>query len=156
MCVRWIATWLFVIFAFAWAGPVSAAEGLVVKSSTYGVAETVDRLETALGEKGITVLARVDHAANAASAGMDLPPTELLIFGNPKLGTPLMQSEREVGIDLPMKALVWEDEDGDVFLAYNEPAWFARRHGIGDRGQVIEKMAGALDALTDAAVADAH
>lgn len=152
MCVRLIAAWLLVASTFFWFGPLRAADGLVVKPSVYDVAETVDRLETALGEKGIAVLVRVDHAANASGAGLDLPPTELLIFGNPKLGTPLMQSAREVGIDLPMKALVWEDEAGDVFLAYNAPAWFAERHEIQDREEVIETMTGALDALTDTAV----
>lgn len=128
-----------------------ADEGLIVKPSAYPVGETVDRLETALESKGITVLARVDHAANASSAGLELLPTQLLIFGNPKLGTPLMQSARTVGIDLPMKALVWEDEAGDVFLAYNDPAYIARRHAVEDRAEVIETMGGALAALTDAA-----
>lgn len=133
--------------------PAGAEEGLVVRSSANSVTDTVARLEAALEEKGIAVLARVDHAANAANAGLELPPTELLIFGNPKLGTPLMQSQRAVGIDLPMKALVWQDDAGDVFLAYNEPAWLAGRHGIEDRAEVVETMSGALDALTESAVA---
>lgn len=137
--------------ALALIGTARADEGLIVKPSAHPVAQTLDRLEAVLGKKGIVVLARVDHAANAANAGLELPPTEVLIFGNPKLGTPLMQSARTIGIDLPMKALVWEDEAGDVFLAYNDPAWLAARHGIEDRTEVIETMSGALGALTDAA-----
>jgi uncharacterized protein (DUF302 family) len=132
-------------------GTARADDGLIVKPSAHPVAATLDRLEDALGEKGILIVARVDHAANASGAGLALPPTELLIFGNPKLGTPLMQSTRTIGIDLPMKALVWEDAAGDVFLAYNDPAWLAARHGIDDRAEVVQTMSGALAALTDAA-----
>lgn len=136
------------------AGPARSETGLVVKPSAHDVIETTDRLEQALSaNEGITVFARVDHAQGASKVGAELPPTQLLIFGNPKLGTPLMQSAREIGIDLPMKALVWEDEAGEVWLAYNDPAWLAQRHGIEDQGQIIETMTGALDQLTDAATA---
>lgn len=143
----------FLVVGLTLIGKARADEGLIIKPSAYPVSETVDRLEAVLGEKGIIVLARVDHAANAGKAGLELPPTELLIFGNPKLGTPLMQSARTVGIDLPMKALVWEDDAGDVFLAYNDPAYLAARHGIDDRVEVVETMSGALGGLTDAATA---
>jgi len=134
-------------------GPLGAenADGLIVKRSAYGVDETVDRLETALDEKGISIMARIDHASNAARAGETLPLTQLLLFGNPKLGTPLMQSARTAGIDLPMKALIYE-RDGAVFLAYNDPAHIAVRHGIEDRADVIDRMTRALDAITEQAV----
>ncbi len=134
-------------------GPLDAedAEGLIVKRSAYGVDETVDRLEAALDEKGISIMARIDHASNAARAGETLAPTQLLLFGNPKLGTPLMQSARTAGIDLPMKALVYERDDA-VFLAYNDPAYIAARHGIADRADVTGRMAQALDGLTERAV----
>lgn len=125
--------------------------GVVVKRSAHSVQETLDRLSDALSEKGIAVMARIDHGSNAAAAGETLPPTQLLVFGNPKLGTPLMQSARTAGLDLPMKALAYA-RDGDVFLAYNDPAYIARRHGIEDRDAVVAKMSKALDALTDAAV----
>lgn len=133
------------------AGGAVAQSGLVVKPSAHGVIETLDRLEELLAEKGITVLARIDHAMGARGADMDLSATELLIFGNPKLGTPLMQSAPSAGIDLPMKALAWQDGDGKVWLAYNDPAYIAERHGIENQAEVITIMTGALDQLTDAA-----
>jgi uncharacterized protein (DUF302 family) len=133
------------------AGPAFGDAGLVAKPSSHDVGETADRLERMLGEKGITVFARVDHAEGAKSVDAELPPTQLLIFGNPKLGTPLMQSAREAGIDLPMKVLVWEDEAGEVWLAYNDPAWLAERHGIEDQDETVKAMSGALDQLTNAA-----
>lgn len=129
-----------------------ADDPLVVKQSNHSVSVTLDRLAKILGDKGITVFARVDHAAGAKKAGLDLKPTELLIFGNPKLGTPLMQSNRQIAIDLPMKVLVWEDDDGKVWLAYTAPAEMKKRHAITDRDAVFDKMNGALGKLTDAAV----
>jgi uncharacterized protein (DUF302 family) len=133
------------------AAQTAGTEGLVVKTSPHSVEATLDKLAAILKDKGITVFARVDHAAGAAGVDLDLPPTQLLIFGNPRLGTPLMQSARSVAIDLPMKALAWQDADGQVHLAYNDPAYLAARHGIDDRAAVIEKMSGALANLTDAA-----
>jgi uncharacterized protein (DUF302 family) len=105
-------------------------EGLVVSPSAYGPKETLDRLAAAVTARGIAVLARIDHAAAAAQAGMALRPTEVLIFGNPRAGTPLMQAQQTIGIDLPLKALAYEDETGRTWLAYNDPAWLAARHGI--------------------------
>jgi uncharacterized protein (DUF302 family) len=128
-----------------------AGTGLVTKKSAHSVAQTLNRLEKALKEKGIVVLARIDHAAGAKKAGMQLRATELLIFGNPKLGTPLMQSNQTIGIDLPLKVLAWEDERGQVWLTYNTPAYLADRHGITDRGKTLKKMSGALEKLTNAA-----
>ncbi|MFQ5960202.1 MAG: DUF302 domain-containing protein [Candidatus Methylomirabilales bacterium] len=128
-----------------------AGTGLVTKKSTHSVAQTLDRLEGALKDKGIVVFARIDHAAGAKKAGMHLRPTELLIFGNPKLGTPLIESKQTIGIDLPLKVLAWEDENGQVWLTYNAPAFLVNRHGITDRAQVLKKMTGTLHKLTDVA-----
>jgi uncharacterized protein (DUF302 family) len=106
-------------------------DGLVTIASKYSVKETLDRLEANLKAKDITVFARIDHAAGAASVAMPLRPTELLIFGNPKAGTPLMQSSQTIGIDLPLKILAWQDAAGKVWLTYNDPDWLARRHRVG-------------------------
>lgn len=107
-----------------------AADGLTTIPSAYGAKETADRLEVEIRAKGMAVFARIDHAAGAAQAGLALQPTELLIFGNAKAGTPLMESNQTIGIDLPLKALVWQDASGKVWLSYNEPSWIARRHGL--------------------------
>ena len=105
-------------------------DGLITLASNHPVKATMDRLEAALRDKGITLFARIDHAAGAASVDMPLRPTELIIFGNPKAGTPLMQARQSIGIDLPLKMLGWQDAAGKVWLAYNDPAWLARRHGL--------------------------
>jgi len=107
-------------------------------------AETLDLFESAVRSKGMTVFARVDHHKGAAAVGLELRPTEVLIFGNPKIGTLLMQGDQLAGIDLPLKVLAWQDEQGAVWLAYNDPAWIVKRHGIHDRDAVVEKMQGAL------------
>ena len=103
-----------------------ATEGLVTLPSSFGPKDTMDRFEGAVKAKGLTVFARIDHAAGAAAVGMPLRPTELLVFGNAKGGTPLMQANQATGIDLPLKALVYEDETGKVWLAYNDPHWIAK------------------------------
>jgi uncharacterized protein (DUF302 family) len=103
-------------------------DGLTTVPSTLGPKETMDRLESAVRGKGLTVFARVDHAAGAVAAGLPLRPTELLVFGNARGGTPLMQAAQTAGIDLPLKALVWQDADGKTWLSYNEPRWIAARH----------------------------
>src|ERR1700730_3141613 len=126
-----------------------AADGLTTIASDYGPKETMDRLEAEIKAKGMTVFARIDHAAGAAQAGLPLRPTEVLIFGSAKAGTPLMQSNQAVGIDLPLKALVWEDAAGKVWLSYNDPSWIAKRHGLGaDADATIHAMAAALGAVT--------
>lgn len=135
--------------------PVQAdedVEGLIVKRSPYSVKQTLDRLESALKKKGITIALRWDHAARAKAAGIDLRPTELLVFGNPKLGSHFFTSKQTAGIDLPMKALAWQDEKGRVWLGYNDPGYLAERHDIEDRAAIVAKMRGALDKLTDIAV----
>ena len=126
--------------------------GLITLPSVRGAKATADRLAAEIAAKGMTVFARIDHAAGAKEVGMALRPTEVLIFGNAKGGTPLMQALQTTGIDLPLKALVWEDPGGKVWLSYNEPAWIAQRHG--DASQVSEvtgRLAGALAALGKAA-----
>ncbi len=108
----------------------------------------MDRLEAEIRAQGMTVFARIDHAAGAAEVGLTLPPTELIIFGNARAGTPLMQSVQTVGIDLPLKALVWEDTAGTTWLSYNEPGWIVQRHSVGNAEQIVSKMAGALSAMS--------
>jgi uncharacterized protein (DUF302 family) len=132
--------------------PAAAGDAMIVKKSSHSVARTLDRLEAAIREKGIAVVARVDHAAAAKKADLALRPTELLIFGNPKLGTPLMQSRQNAGIDLPLKVLAWEDEKGKVWLGYYPPQDLAARHGIHDREAVLKKMSEVLEGLTAQAV----
>ena len=109
--------------------------GLVTVESAHPVHETVNRLATIVAEAGLTVFARIDHAAGATEVEMPLRPTELLIFGNPRGGTPLMQDRQTAGIDLPVKALAWEDEAGKVWLTYNTAAWIALRHDLGDESR---------------------
>lgn len=137
------------------AGPAHAADGLLSVESPHDVNTTLDRLETVLGEKGMNVFGRVDHGANADSVDLALRPTALLIFGNPKVGTPLMNCSQSVGIDLPQKMLAWEDEAGTVHLGWNDPAWLAQRHGVQDEAcmGVVEKVTAALQGFAAAAVA---
>jgi len=130
--------------------PAAATGGLVAKRSSYPVAETMDRLERTVKDRQLIVVARVDHAAAAQKAGLTLRPTQLLIFGNPKAGTPLMQSAPSIGIDLPLKVLIWEDDKGQVWLGYNDPAWLAVRHGVNDRAEVVLAITRALDSLAEA------
>lgn len=128
-----------------------AADGVNTLMSPYGVTETVDRLEKVVREKGFTIFTRVDHAKGAAGVGLDLRPTELLIFGNPKTGTQLMLSNQTAAIDLPMKYLVWQDAAGKVHVGWNDPAWMTARHGIADRAALVKKMTGALSKFATAA-----
>ena len=122
-----------------------AVGGLTSLRSPHGPKDTMDRLEAEVKVRGMTVFARIDHAEGAAAAGLSLRPTELLIFGNARAGTPLMQAAQTIGIDLPLKALVWQDEAGNTFLSYNDPAFVADRHGIGETAKpVIEAMSRVL------------
>ncbi len=134
------------------AGPLAAQDaGLVIKPSPMPVKETLDKLTKVLEEKGIKVAARVDHAAGAKAVGMDLPPTEVIFFGNPKLGTPLMQSNPHIGIDLPMRVIAWSDKAGKTWVGYTSADALKVRYGIKDKDEVFAAMAGALDAFTAAA-----
>lgn len=108
-----------------------SSNGLITVASRFSVSETLDRLTAAITSAGLLIFARINHARNAEEVGLELRPTELLIFGHAKGGTPLMQDKQTAGIDLPVKALVWEDEEGKVWLTYNEAAWLATRHELG-------------------------
>ncbi len=127
-------------------------DGMIVKASANSVSVTMDRLEQVIKKKGVTVFLRLDHAKGAKKVGNDLRPTQLLVFGSPKLGSPLMISNQTIGIDLPLKAVVWEDADGKVWLAYNDPAYLSNRHNIKDRAPVFAKMTKVLNKFTNFAV----
>ena len=131
-----------------------AADGLITIKSNFGPEDTMKRLEAEVKAKGLTVFAHVDHAAGAAGVGLDLRPTDLIIFGNAKGGTPLMQQAQTVGIDLPLKALVWQDEQGATWLSYNDPAYLAGRHDVGEPARAaVNAMTGALHAIAAKATA---
>jgi uncharacterized protein (DUF302 family) len=123
---------------------VTAGEGMVSVASAHSVADTADRLEAILGAKGMTVFARVDHAAGAQKAGKSMPPTLLLIFGNPKVGTPLMLCSPSIAIDLPQKALIWEDANGKTWISYNDPQFLKLRHNTEGCDEVLQKVSMAL------------
>jgi uncharacterized protein (DUF302 family) len=130
----------------------AGANGLVSKPSRHSVDETISRLETVVKSKGMTVFLRIDHGADAKKAGLSMRPAQLLIFGNPKGGTPLMNASPTVAIDLPLKALAWEDGDGKVWLSYNTAAYLRDRHDIRGMEEPLAKLDGALDAMTQKAL----
>ena len=130
-------------------------EGLTTIPSSLGPKETMDRLVAEIRAKGMNVFARIDHATGAAEVGLKLRPTELILFGNALGGTPLMQSVQTVGIDLPLKVLVWQDAEGKTWVSYNEPRWIAQRHGVTSTEQVVSKMTDMLSAMLRKA-ADSH
>lgn len=138
---------LLIIFTsiFFFSSLASADVGLISIKSSHDVRGTTDRLENTLREKGMTVFIRINHAEGAQKVGKKLRPTELVVFGNPKVGAPLMQCSQSVAIDLPQKALIWEDEAGQVWFSYNDPKYLANRHGIRECGEVIKKIEKALD-----------
>ena len=107
--------------------------------SDFSVEETIDRLAAIITSRGLSIFARIDHAANAGMAGLGLRPTYLIIFGSPKAGTPLMQDDQASGIDLPLKALAWQDEAGKVWLTYNETSWLAARHHLSEKTEAVIK-----------------
>jgi uncharacterized protein (DUF302 family) len=128
--------------------------GLTTIASAFSVAESIDRLIAAITPLGMNVFARIDHAEGAAKVGMPLRATQLLLFGNPKGGTPLMQDRQTAGIDLPLKALAWEDSGGKVWLTYNEASWIAQRHGLGAASAAaVTAIAAGLEKVTKAAAA---
>lgn len=126
---------------------------LVVTASPHSVSDTLDRVEAAVTSRGAKVMARVDHAAGAASIEAELAPMQLLIFGNPRLGTPLLQAAPTMGIDLPVHVLAWSDADGATQIAYNDPAALAARHGVAADHPAIARMTGVLSAVVGEAVA---
>ena len=131
-------------------------DGMTTCLSSHGPKETMERFAAAVTSRGMTILARIDHADAAAKVGMALRPTAVLIFGNPQAGTPLMQAAQTIGIDLPLKALVWQDDAGTTWLGYNDPTWLARRHGA-DLGadRILGAMANALAAVAQEATTPA-
>jgi len=143
-----LVIWLLLAPALA----ARSADGLVMVPSPRSVAETIDRLDSIVKQRGLTVFARIDHAAGATKVGKSLRPTELLIFGSPQGGTPLMECAQSVGIDLPLKALAWQDDKAQVWLGYNDPAYLAQRHGA-TSCPAVESLRKALASLADAAVA---
>jgi uncharacterized protein (DUF302 family) len=125
-----------------------AADGLITIGSRNGPEDTMNRFEAEVRARGMTVFAHVDHAAGAVAVGLSLRPTELLIFGNAKSGTPLMETAQTLGIDLPLKALVWQDASGAVWLSYNDPAFLAVRHGLDPTSSgIVSAMAAALQEI---------
>ena len=134
--------------------PVFSAEGLINTQSAHDVKTTTDRLEQSLKSKGMTVFTRINHAEAAKKVGQTLRPTELIIFGNPKVGTPLMKCSQTMAIDLPQKALIWEDESGAVWLSYNNPESLATRHHIKGCDKVIKKIKNALNNFSKAATSN--
>jgi uncharacterized protein (DUF302 family) len=129
-----------------------AVDGLTTMRSAYGPEETLNRLEAEIRSRGMIVFAHIDHAAGAAEVGLSLRPTDVLLFGNAKAGTPLMQSIQTIGIDLPLKVLVWQDAAGDTWLSYNDPHWIAKRHGMGQEAETtVSAMSAALGALAKTA-----
>ena len=143
---------LVIVACFAASSLATAADGLLVLQSPYSAKETMDRLESQVEQRGLNVFARIDHAAGAAKIGKTLRPTEVIIFGNPKGGTPFMECAQSVGIDLPLKALVWEDASFQVWLGYNDPGFLGQRHGV-PQCAVIENLRKALAGIASAAVA---
>jgi len=126
--------------------------GSLTIASRHAVKATIDRLQSAVKGKGLSIFARIDHAAGATSVGLPLRPTELLIFGNARGGTPLIAAAADNRIDLPLKALAWEDAAGKTWLSYNDPAWLAARHGVAEQGAAVAKTLGnALAALVQEA-----
>ena len=129
----------------------AAGNGLISVKSSHDVKATADRLENILNQKGMTVFIRINHSAGARKVGKTLRPTELVVFGNPKVGTPLMQCSQSVAIDLPQKALIWQDDKGQVWLSYNDPNYLDQRHGLTGCAQVIKKVEKALSNFATAA-----
>lgn len=142
--------------AIAFSPAARAGDDMIVKESNRSVSATIDALQAALESKGIRIFGRVDHQANAKGVGLDLAPSTLLVFGNPKMGTPLMQANPRIGIDLPMKVLAWEGSDGKVYIGYTEPEELEDRHDIKGKREIFKKMTKALAMFTDKAAGKAE
>lgn len=133
--------------------PVNAADGLIHVQSVFSVEETADRLESILKKKGMTIFNRIKHSESAGKVGIELRDTELIIFGNPKVGSPLMKCQQRVAVDLPQKALVWKDDKARVWISYNDPRFLEKRHNITGCEEVISKIEKALAGIAKAASA---
>ncbi|MBU1360040.1 MAG: DUF302 domain-containing protein [Gammaproteobacteria bacterium] len=140
--------------ALALCGPFAchAADGLMAVKSPHSIADTSSRLVAAIQDRGLKLFARIDHAAGAATVGRTLRPTEVFIFGNPQGGTPLLECAQSAGIDLPLKALVWQDDKGQAWIGYNDPAWIAARHGASSCA-AVPNLSKALNGLVAAVTA---
>lgn len=149
--LRKISLVLFVSAFASFTNAALATGGMTTVKSAHSVSMTLDKLATVLESKGMNVFARINHAEGASKAGMELRPTELLIFGNPKVGTPLMKCSQSIAIDLPQKMLAWEAEDGTVYLSYNDPAYLKGRHATEGCDKVFQKVSGALGNFAKAA-----
>jgi uncharacterized protein (DUF302 family) len=130
-----------------------ADNGTISVKSAYDVRTTADRLEQELLKKGMTVFTRIDHAEDAARVGKKLPPSELIIFGNPNVGAPLMQCGQSIGLDLPQKALIWKADNGEVWYTYNDPNYLAKRHHLTECLDLLEEIRGSLDKIAHTATA---
>lgn len=148
--MKTIAIWVGLLM---WSQSVLASEGLVKLESPYTVKETADRFESIIKNKGLSLFARVNHSKNASGVGLTLRPTETIIFGNPKVGTPLMQCAQNIAIDLPQKILVSQDADDKVWLSYNNPSYLKARHEIVGCDELIVNVSGVLSSLSKATVA---
>ena len=143
---------IFIALAlFTIAIPAAAADGVITIPSVFTVSETADRLQSILGEKGMTIFNRIKHSESASKVGIELRKTELIIFGNPKVGSPLMKCQQSVAIDLPQKALIWEDDKAQVWLSYNDPRYLAVRHNISGCEEVVAKIEKALASIASSA-----
>jgi len=147
-------TLVFVTVAFLSISNAFAQDGLISVESPYDVTTTIDRLSAALESKGMTVFGRVNHAQNAENAELSLRPTQVLIFGNPKIGTPLMNCAQSVALDLPQKMLAWQDEAGNTYLGWNDPMYLKARHGIEGCDEVLQRVSGALANFANAAISE--
>ena len=145
-----ITALLFIFSSYTHASS-DESSGVIKVKSNYSVSQTISNLDKALQNKGMTIFKRVSHSEGANKVGLTLRPTELLIFGNPKIGTKLMQCEQLAGLDLPLKALAYEDDNGAVWLAYNDPYYLAKRYDIKKCDEVLKKMSGALANFSKAA-----
>jgi uncharacterized protein (DUF302 family) len=143
--------YLAMLLAVLGLATAKAEDMMVQRLSAHSVQVTMDNLEKLVLQKGLQVFARIDHAAGAQAAGLNLPATQLLLFGNPKAGTPLMQSNPAIGIDLPLRVLVWEDPGGKVWIGYKDPVALAALYGITEHPEVVVNMTGLLEGLTAAA-----
>lgn len=128
-----------------------AAANPIEKISQNSVSQTIDKLEKIVLSKGFSVIAKVDHSAAAKKAGLELPPSQLLIFGNPKVGTKLMSSHGGIGLDLPVRILVYQNKENKVVLSYHSPSSLAATYDIKDRTEIISKMTKALDSFSSLA-----
>jgi uncharacterized protein (DUF302 family) len=144
---------IIVFMMLAVALPVSADNGLVTLESPHDVATTTEKLVTTLKAKGMKVFDVIDHSKGAANVGIELAPTTVVIFGNPKVGTPLMKCSRTAAIDLPQKMLIWSDDSGQTWLAYNDPVYMGKRHSVTGCDEVVKKITGALGKFSAAATA---